>query len=188
MTHDLPRVRDVLFATDFSPCSEAAAIVAAAYAKQLGARLHVLHVTMPMTGAKQVSSLKDLAGRIPAEVPVITAVESGDPASQIVRYAGRVGAGLIVLGTHGRTGVSRALLGSVAERVVRTASCPVLAVPVKDRRATRPTTADPVAIARPPRCLVCAVPSEDLICEPCRTRIRGESLERKLETLRQGKS
>jgi nucleotide-binding universal stress UspA family protein len=52
----------------------------------------------------------------------------GDAAKEIVAYAGEAGCDLIVVGTHGRTGVKRALLGSVAEAVVRTASCPVLIV------------------------------------------------------------
>ena len=50
----------------------------------------------------------------------------GPAAKQIVEHAGKIGADLIVMGTHGRTGLSHLLLGSVAERVVRTAGCPVL--------------------------------------------------------------
>jgi universal stress protein A len=55
-------------------------------------------------------------------------LSSNDPAQAIVDYAVECGADLIVLGTHGRSGVSRMLMGSVAERVVRTAPCPVLTV------------------------------------------------------------
>jgi len=50
----------------------------------------------------------------------------GDPAGEIVRIAGEEGAEMIVLGTHGRSGMSRMLMGSVAEAVVRRAPCPVL--------------------------------------------------------------
>ena len=50
----------------------------------------------------------------------------GDPGSQITKHAKKIGAGLIVISSHGRTGVTRFLMGSVAERVVRLAPCPVL--------------------------------------------------------------
>jgi hypothetical protein len=105
-------------------------------------------------------------------------------AIEIVRYADEHEIDLIVLGTHGRTGVSRALIGSVAERVVRTASCPVLTVPLRRRERTAPAgpEAEPVR-----HCRVCAQPSEDLICEPCRARIRGEALERKMVEERAGR-
>jgi nucleotide-binding universal stress UspA family protein len=52
----------------------------------------------------------------------------GDPATEIVRYAGDAGIDLIVMGTHGRTGVERLVLGSVAEKVLRDAPCSVLVV------------------------------------------------------------
>jgi nucleotide-binding universal stress UspA family protein len=66
-------------------------------------------------------------------VPVTARVLEGPPAAAIVRAARRERAGLIVLGTHGRTGLTRILIGSVAERVVRTARCPVLTVPARTR-------------------------------------------------------
>jgi K+-sensing histidine kinase KdpD len=118
-------------------------------------------------------------------VPVLTAVESGAPAAEIVRYAERNRIDLIVVGTHGRSGVTRALLGSVAERVVRTAPCPVLTVPRERQRTAPPTQEEPPASLR--QCLICATPSEDLICEACRARIRGEALERKLREERAGR-
>jgi nucleotide-binding universal stress UspA family protein len=55
-------------------------------------------------------------------------LEEGDPVAQILRVADETGCDLIVLGTHGRTGLNRLLMGSVAEKVVRWASCPVLTV------------------------------------------------------------
>ena len=70
-------------------------------------------------------------------VPTIIATSAGDPAEEIVRYAAGHRVDLIVLGTHGRTGVSRVLLGSVAERVLRTAHCPVLVVPGLASTSTR---------------------------------------------------
>jgi len=72
------------------------------------------------------SILDDVADAV--DVPVTTAVRQGDPHETIVDYADSVDADLIVMGTHGRTGVDRYLLGSVTERVVRTADAPVLTV------------------------------------------------------------
>jgi nucleotide-binding universal stress UspA family protein len=187
MTHPTPPARDIVFATDFSSCSTAAAKVAAEYARALNARLHVLHVTLPGVGKKHLDNLKEFKEETPPSVPVVTSVESGNPATQIVRYAERCGADLIVLGTHGRTGVSRALLGSVAERVVRTASCPVLAVPLRTRRPQRAREEPPPAALRR-GCLVCGKTSDDLICEACRDRIRAESLDRKLDSMRKGRN
>jgi nucleotide-binding universal stress UspA family protein len=119
-------VREILCATDFSETSNAAVRMAHDYARRFGARLHLLHVEWAGGDPVMPPLLGELATALGVTVPVVTAVESGNPAAQIIRYAERQGIGLIVIGTHGRTGVSRALLGSVAERVVRTASCPVL--------------------------------------------------------------
>jgi hypothetical protein len=117
-------------------------------------------------------------------VPVVAAVESGVPAARIVDYARRHDIDLIVMGSHGRTGFSRALLGSVAERVVRLAPCPVLTVP---REApARSVTEDLMAPFR--SCIVCARLSEDLICECCPVHIRGEALERKRVEERAGRA
>lgn len=187
MTHEAVRpVRQILFATDFSPSSEAAARVARDYARHFGARLHILHVVWAGTDPMMPPLLGKLAEELGIDVPVVTAVESGTPAAQIVRYAGRHGVDLIVVGTHGRTGVTRALLGSVAERVVRTAPCPVLAV-AREPSGPLPVVVEEEHPAGLRRCLVCQGPSEDLICEPCRARIRGEALERKLREERAGR-
>lgn len=182
-------VRDVLFATDFSPSSEVAGSVAADFAWALGARLHVLHVVQPPRIAKDVPGLTDLAARLGKSSPAVTVVASGTPAVEIVRYAAREGIDLIVVGTHGRTGVTRALLGSVAEKVTRTASCPVLTVPPRARRAVGAVGhAEVIGTedAGEERCLVCAGRSQDLICEACRARIRGEAVDRKLSEMRTG--
>jgi nucleotide-binding universal stress UspA family protein len=180
---------DVVLATDLSESSRAAARAAADYARRLGARLHVLHVLWPTSDAAAGPALERLAGELRATAPVVTAVESGMPAADIiVRYAERQRASLIVMGTHGRTGVSRALLGSVAERVVRTAPCPVLTVPAS--WAGEPAAAPGPAVpeAAPRSCLVCQRPSDDLVCEACRARIRGEAVERKQREERPGRA
>jgi nucleotide-binding universal stress UspA family protein len=180
------RARDVLFATDFSAASEEAARVAREMARQWGARLHVVHVVPPVTdpgwGADQ---LKRLAGPPAEGIQIETALLSGRPARAILSYARDKGVGLIVLGTHGRTGVSRAMLGSVAESVVRMAHCPVLTVPGPGGAPAPAAAAAEAAAAH--RCIVCARETEELVCEPCRARIRGEALERKIEAERAGR-
>jgi universal stress protein A len=177
---------DVLFATDFSPASERAALVAADMARFGGVALHVVHVVPPVTDAADSNErLKGFAARL-GDGHIRTALLSGRVAHQIIRYARQEGIGLIVLGTHGRTGVSRVLLGSVAESVVRLAHCPVLTVPAA---APEPAPADAATTAALviQRCIVCGAHAEELICEPCRTRIRGEALEQKLDAERAGR-
>jgi glycine betaine transporter len=121
---------DVLFATDFSEVSRRAGRVATELARESGRRLHIVHVVPPITDpGDSADQLKRLAAEAGQRARVETAFLSGRAAQQIVRYARDKRIGLIVLGTHGRTGVSRAVLGSVAEGVVRLASCPVLTIP-----------------------------------------------------------
>ncbi len=178
--------RELLFATDFSLASEAAGQVARDIARQGWATLHVIHVVPPImdpTGAPE--RLKRLAAALGDDVAVRTALLAGRPARQIVEYARGFGIGLIVLGTHGRTGVSRALLGSVAEAVVRLATCPVLTVPSTAPAAPTPEAATETIPVH--RCVSCARETEDLICEPCRARIRGEALEHKIDAERPGR-
>ncbi len=177
---------DVLFPTDFSAASEVAALVASEMARQQGVRLHIVHVVPPVTDPwDSAERLERAAAGLGKDLRVETALLSGRVAHQIIGYARDKGVGLIVLGTHGRTGVSRALLGSVAESVVRLAPCPVLTVPapVTDAAATKPVAAE---ASTPHRCIVCAKEGEDLVCETCRTRIRGEALEQKREAERPG--
>jgi nucleotide-binding universal stress UspA family protein len=179
-------IEKILLATDFSRPSDAAAQVAAEHARRFGARVHVLHVVWPGADPTPDPRLAQLAQELRGAGEVVTAVESGVPAAEIVRYATRHGIDLIVLGTHGRTGVTRTLIGSVAERVVRTAPCPVLTVPGTPRAVTRDVPGPEVAARG--RCLVCATASEDLICEPCRGRIRGQAMDAKMREERAGRA
>ena len=181
-------IRDVLFATDFSEASRAAGQTAAAVARHFGARLHVLHVVPPVTDPTLApESLRAVVGDLEAGVPVVTAITSGRVAREIVGYARRAGIDLVVLGTHGRTGVSRALLGSVAEAVIRRARCRVLTVPASVPAPT-PAAAPTEEVEETTACAVCGGASvDDLICEACRARIRGEALERKLSEERAGR-
>jgi nucleotide-binding universal stress UspA family protein len=184
----------ILVATDFSESAEAALGAAARYARALHARLHLLHV-FSGEEVEVTRLLADAAGKAGPDVGVTVAATGGDPAEEILRYASRQPIDLIVVGTHGRTGVSRVLLGSVSERVVRGTRCPVLVVPAP--RPSAPSSPAPSGVAlddeeteqpapvRP--CLVCATPSHDLICEPCRARIRGEALARKQREERAGR-
>jgi len=140
--------KKILVGTDFSEPSDAARRTAIELARRLGAELEIVHVEEPLPAyAFSEGALPDLP-RLQEEVrswaereveqqakearaagvPVTTAVLLGTPANAIVETARTDGADLIVVGTHGRTGFERILLGSVAERVVRTASCPVLTV------------------------------------------------------------
>lgn len=163
-------VREILVATDFSDSSEAAVRIAHRYARAFGARLHVFHVSWPdEIGLTKLFA--HLVAELGTTVPVVVASHRGDAAEEIVRYARTHAIQLIVLGTHGRTGVSRIVMGSVAERVIRTAPCPVLTVPGTaavegDVRVLPPTVY---------RCVSCNTPSRDLLCEPCRARLRGQA-------------
>lgn len=179
--------RDILFATDFSDASRLAGQTAAEMTRHFGARLHVLHVVPPVTDPTPApAALKAAAAELGAGLSPVTAVVSGRAASQIVNYARRHAIGLIVLGTHGRTGVSRALLGSVAEAVMRRAPCRVLTVPPAAKGAPAPMPIEDVEETT--SCVVCGQASQgDLICEGCRARIRGEALEHKRAEERGGR-
>jgi nucleotide-binding universal stress UspA family protein len=82
-----------------------------------------------MEGYREQAEKKLHAMKAPDEnIRVETRLEDGDPVKTILRVADEAKAGLIVIGTHGRTGLGRVLMGSVAEQVVRRATCPVLTV------------------------------------------------------------
>ena len=139
----------ILVPTDFSPPSDAALEYARVVASRFGASLHLLHVVDDPyhTGyatevfVPEVEGLRDelLAYGIAIqedclqpsdrrELRATTAAVIGTPAQSIVAYAGAHDIDLIVMGTHGRGGMSHLLMGSVAEQVVRTAPCPVFTV------------------------------------------------------------
>ena len=182
-------IRQVLFPTDFSDASRLAGTTAADLARQFGARLHVLHVVPHVTDPTPApAAVRGVADELDGGFPIVTAITSGLVARQIVSYARKHAVDLVVIGTHGRTGVTRALLGSVAEAVVRHAPCRVLTVP-----ATLPLAA-PAAhpeVSEAPEttsCAVCGIATrEELICEACRAKIRGEAIDRKLREERAGR-
>jgi nucleotide-binding universal stress UspA family protein len=130
----------ILFPTDFSHASDAALEHAAALAKQSGAQLLIVHVEepplaygggelyygLPEPDSERILKMLEDVRPADASVPFTHRLTMGDPASEIVRIAGEEAAQMIVLGTHGRTGMTRLLMGSVAEAIVRRAPCPVL--------------------------------------------------------------
>jgi nucleotide-binding universal stress UspA family protein len=112
---------------DFSPESRAALVVAIDLCRRLGAELAILHVDDPAApGGNQVEAWRTEAEA--AGVRVTVAGTTGDPKTAIAAWADREGMDAVVMGTHGRTGRARALVGSVAENTVRTARCPVMVV------------------------------------------------------------
>ncbi len=138
--------RKILVAVDGSPFAARAAEVAAELANDLGAQLALVHAVDPAVVAYAPEGgvpageliaaaeregrqlLADFRERTSAQRPPFAFLEQGSPAAEIVRTAQTWAADLIVIGSHGRKGLERALLGSVAEAVVRHATCPVLVV------------------------------------------------------------
>jgi universal stress protein A len=142
--------KTILLCTDFSENSVSARVCAIAYAKAFKAKLIILHVvnsrlvgypsfedrvTVDMAllrtniEAGVEEELELLANDCRLELSEVEArFTSGAPAEEIVRFADERSADLIVMGTHGWTGLKHLVLGSTAENVVRTANCPVLTV------------------------------------------------------------
>lgn len=138
-----PSIRQVLVPVDFSEPSIDALRFAAGFAETFGATLTVLHVVEPFHVDWKMDTLtlrrrarsealrhlqKLVADEIHGARPGQAKLDEGHPAQSIVDFARRSKTDLIVMGTHGRSGVTRALIGSVAERVVRHAHCPVMVV------------------------------------------------------------
>ena len=181
------RVRQILFPTDFSPASEAARRVAVDMAREAGATLHVVHVVPPVTDPSLPrQQLTQLALAIGGGFDVTTAVLNGSAGREIIKYAREKQVDLIVVGTHGRTGISHAILGSVAESVVRLAPCLVLCVPSALFEKPATPAAVEAMLPAPRPCLVCGGRSDDQVCEACRTRIRAEALREKQQAERAG--
>src|SRR5581483_585826 len=126
----MPEIRTVLYPTDFSESSEAALALARALARDYDARLVVLHAYPPEAAARADELRARLQDLVPDDrtVAVEYRAAEGPPAGVILRAAEEVGADLIVMGTHGRGGLRRAVLGSTAEEVSRLARCPVATV------------------------------------------------------------
>ena len=132
-------IKRIVVATDFSQGAMDAVSYAAALAKESGAALTVLHVMSHRTQAVGIPYEEPVA-EVQAELDKLTSkeawiatqVESGVPYQTILSFVENSKADLLVMNIHGKSGLERALLGSTAERVIRGAPCPVLAVPPKE--------------------------------------------------------
>jgi universal stress protein A len=146
-------LKRILVPVDYSACSTGALKVAAELASKLDSTLDIVHVwdrpsyvsDVVMTTTEPVSSTslirmiqenaqKDLLhflnnAQLPSSVSSTSRLISGDPASSLLQALKDDQYDLVVMGTHGRTGLSRLLLGSVAEKLVRMSAVPVLTVP-----------------------------------------------------------
>jgi nucleotide-binding universal stress UspA family protein len=179
-------VKTILAPTDFSEGSLQAMRYAIGLSELLGARVVFLHVVEPPAYGVE------LTGTYPGIAPDVTKklaemmhdwveqvmvrgarvewhIEMGSAFAEILAAVERYGANLIVMGTHGRTGLSHLLLGSVAARVVQHAPCPVLTV------KAAASTAPDARRARPATCRICGKPSTALICDACKGRVQAGS-------------
>jgi nucleotide-binding universal stress UspA family protein len=138
--------KTILVPTDFSSCSQQAVLYAVRLAKKLDAHVYLMHAwsmpywqwdeqsdrphdVPPQLSAAAKSALETTLSTARGELPDVEALfYVGDPAASILVAAVDVDADLIVVGTHGRSGFSRFIEGSVAEAVTRRAPCPVLAI------------------------------------------------------------
>jgi len=149
------RIDKILTPTDFSDPSRQALNYACELAKRFGAELRLLHVVQPPSTVAVYGTPvpEEILHPEPAaqqeleklEVPggdqireIVREIQTGPPFVEIVRYAKANDVDLIVMGTHGRGGIVHALLGSVAEKVVRKAPCPVLTVRDKGHQFVMP--------------------------------------------------
>lgn len=144
------KLEHLLVATDFSACSKEAIGYAIDLSKKTKGRMTLLHIfespflypAETSLGSypevyqwlqdfkqEEIKNLDALSDEIRKEgLPVETIFKEGSPSIEIIRTAKEVGADLIVMGTHGRKGLSHVVMGSVAERVAREAPCPVFIV------------------------------------------------------------
>ena len=147
-------IKNILVPTDFSSLSQSALEYARDLADNMNATIHILHVidkSMPFVPGKQNLSESELTAAFEADarkqlsafiaeaendtdIKVIGMIKHGIDFEEIVKYAKEVGADLIVIATHGRTGIMHSLLGSVAEKVIQHAKCPVLVIPAREER------------------------------------------------------
>jgi nucleotide-binding universal stress UspA family protein len=154
------QLRKILLPTDFSGCANYALPYAAAIARAAGATIVCVHVVEPIVPAVGYSGLAEpmpiadmsdqLEDSAERELPALAECEEfdgltveevivhGDAAAEIVRVAAEREVDLIVVSSHGRTGLGRIIFGSTAEAVVRHASCPVLVVKPPPREEEEP--------------------------------------------------
>jgi nucleotide-binding universal stress UspA family protein len=140
----IPRFKHILVATDFGEPAQDALESAIALATATEAKItlmHVFHVARPAYDVLVALPIAELAGRARSALDTALAAakqrhanceslfQTGEPAERIADAATDLGADLVVIATHGRRGLERMLLGSVAEKVVRRSPVPVLVIP-----------------------------------------------------------
>lgn len=160
MIHSSPYAFNIVIGLDFSPLAELALREALEAASRIRtSAVHVLTVVDPAGSPAAANALETMRlmletqlRRLPpsADIHAFCHVQTGDPAGEILTLAEDVEADLIVVGTHGRRGVARLMMGSVAQRVMRDASCPVLVMRPR-RYAPHPE------LAPEPPCPACVV-------------------------------
>ena len=164
------KISDVLVATDFGPASETALDYAREFARTFGARLHVLHVVenasvyagpeavgvdfARVQADLEAGARNALARLVTAEdrvqLKAETVIRSGSsPTFEIVDYAKNARVDIIIVGTHGRGVMGHLLMGSVAEKVVRLAPCPVLTVRHPEHEFIQPDALQMIETAHP---------------------------------------
>jgi nucleotide-binding universal stress UspA family protein len=142
-------LKRILLPTDFSDFSRGALGWGCEFADKFGAELHLLHVLQDLVAmvpepglsfpppGEYLQELQQAAERALADLPgtqwcermsIVRATRQGPPFVEIIRYARENDVDLIIMGTHGRTGLAHVLMGSVAEKVVRKSPCPVLTI------------------------------------------------------------
>ncbi|HET6424075.1 MAG TPA: ATPase, T2SS/T4P/T4SS family [Planctomycetaceae bacterium] len=146
----MSRIRKLLLATDLSTVTDRAVECVTTLASQMGAELHILHVVGEANRGSQNGASPAVSDDAKAQLDrlvlksslsrlnTVCAVRIGRPAAEIVAYANEHEIGLIAMGTRARGHMVQALLGSVAEQVVRNAACPVLVIPPTSFRWTTP--------------------------------------------------
>lgn len=165
----MTRYQTILHPTDFSKCADQAFELAVSLARDHQAKLVVVHVAPPPIGMRSApvlqppvgppisiewhrrdleSQLKERTAQGLMNDQVHRLIFGDSESDEIVRLANEFPCDLIVMGTHGRTGVGRLLIGSVAEQVVRKATCPVLTIKVPAGESTHSTGFDQVETAK----------------------------------------
>ncbi len=151
----------ILLPTDFSDTAGLALDYARELAARFGADVHLLHVVPDLKAqywtvevesvisdlveTRKADAERDLGALSLDGVETVRTVRVGDPFVEIVRYVADNAIDLVVMGTHGRGPVEHLLLGSVAEKVVRKASCPVLTVKEAEHMFVVPRASDPAS-------------------------------------------